>query len=90
MCFLANLSLSFRLLNRAQKVLKTPKLRQQYDILGLDLDDDDEHHGDDDATKDSGDQPTTSQGIVHDMASMVLTTILQLGVRTSMLLSGIC
>jgi len=57
-------------------------LRQQYDILGLDLDDDDEHH-DDDARTDGGDQPTTSQGIVHDMASMVLTTILQMGIRTS-------
>ena len=71
-------------------VLKTPKLRQQYDILGLDLDDDDEQHGDNDAATDSGDQQTTSQGIVHDMASMVLTTILQLGVRTSTLLYGIC
>jgi hypothetical protein len=59
-------------------------LKQQYDILGLDLDDDDERH-DDDAATDGGDQPTTSQGIVHDMASMVLTTILQLGVRTGTL-----
>lgn len=65
-------------------MLKTPKLKQQYDILGVDLDDDDEHH-DADAATDGGDQATTSQGIVHDMASMVLTTILQLGVRTSTL-----
>jgi len=81
---------TFRLLNRAQKVLKSPKLREQYDILGLDLDDDDEQHGDGDAATDGGDQSSTSQGIVHDMASMVLTTILQLGVRTSMSLHGIC
>ena len=31
---------TFRMLNRAQKVLTNPKLRQQYDILGIDLDDD--------------------------------------------------
>ena len=30
---------TFRLLNRAQKVLLEPKLKAQYDILGMDLDD---------------------------------------------------
>jgi hypothetical protein len=73
---------SFRLLNRAQKVLKTPKQRRQYDILGIDLDDDEEHR-DDDGNTEGGDQPTTSQGIIHDMASMALTSVLQIGVRTS-------
>jgi hypothetical protein len=72
---------TFRVLNRAQKVLANPKLRQQYDILGLDLDDDDEHQGSDDQ-QEGEDQPTTSQGIVHEIASMALTTILQMGVRT--------
>jgi curved DNA-binding protein CbpA len=71
------------LLNRAQKVLKSPKLRQQYDILGLDLDDDEEHRNDDDTTPEGQDTPITSQGIVHDMASTALTTVLQMAVRTS-------
>ena len=35
---------TFRLLNRAKRVLTNPKLRKQYDLLGLDLDDDDEDH----------------------------------------------
>jgi hypothetical protein len=80
---------SFRLLNRAQKVLKTPKLRRQYDILGVDLDDDEEHR-DDDENAVGGDQPTTSQGIVHDMASMALTSVLQIGVRTSRYYCIVC
>jgi hypothetical protein len=33
---------TFRVLNRAQKVLSNPKLRQQYDLIGLDLDDEDD------------------------------------------------
>ena len=35
---------TFRVLNRAKRVLTNPKLRKQYDLLGLDLDDDDEDH----------------------------------------------
>ena len=89
---------TFRLLNRAQKVLTTPKLRQQYDNLGLDLDDDDDQamtstanstteggsggSGNASSTSGEDDEQTTSQGIVHEIASMALTTVLQLGVRT--------
>jgi DnaJ-class molecular chaperone len=72
---------TFRVLNRAQKVLSTVKVRQQYDTLGLDLDDDDEHKTDDDQ-EGGEDQPTTSQGIVHEIASMALTSVMQMGVRT--------
>ncbi len=68
---------TFRILNRAQLVLTTPKLRQQYDILGLDLDDEGEEKD-----TETADGPTTSQGIVHEMASMALTSVLQMGVRT--------
>lgn len=75
---------TFRVLNRAQKVLSTTKLRQQYDILGLDLDDDDEHNHSGNSDSDDGDEQTTSQGIVHEIASMALTTVLQMGVRTGM------
>jgi curved DNA-binding protein CbpA len=74
---------TFRILNRAQLVLTTPKLRQQYDILGLDLDDEGE---DKDGTENmeggAPAGPTTSQGIVHEIASMALTSVLQMGVRT--------
>ena len=35
---------TFRVLNRAKRVLTNPKLRKEYDLLGLDLDDDDEDH----------------------------------------------
>jgi len=81
---------TFRMLNRAQKVLTNPKLRQQYDILGIDLDDDEvEMHHDDDGHGGSaagedgkGEQPSSTQGIVQEIASTVLTGVIQLGVRT--------
>ena len=79
---------TFRMLNRAQKVLKDPKLRKQYDILGLDLDDDDDaanlHTGgnsgkDDD---DGGGDESTSQGIVHEIATMLMAALMHLGIKT--------
>ena len=79
---------TFRLLNRANKVLTTQKLREQYDILGIDLDDDEHHETDGDDKHDDKDQeggPPSSgaaQGIVHEIANMILTGIVQLGVRT--------
>jgi len=82
---------TFRMLNRAQKVLLHAKLRQQYDILGIDLDDDEAIHDDNDEHEEKGDDenkkddpPSTAQGIVHEIASMVLTGIIQLAVRTGM------
>lgn len=76
---------TFRVLNRAQKVLTNAKLRQQYDILGLDLDDDEEHSGSsgDDSKDGEGEESSASQGIVNEMAQMALTVVLQTGVRTS-------
>jgi hypothetical protein len=73
---------TFRVLNRAQRVLMNPKLRQQYDILGIDLDDDEMEHDTDDADEKGDDAPSTAQGIVHEIAGMALTSIIQLGVRT--------
>jgi len=79
---------TFRTLKRAQTVLSNPKLRQQYDILGLDLDDDeveqDNSNGleDEDGTAQS---QTTSQTIVQDIASAALTVVLQFGARTAIL-----
>lgn len=73
---------TFRVLNRAQKVLTNPKLRKQYDILGIDLDDDEEHEQNDtDEEKESA--PSTAQGIVQEIAGMVIAFLIQLTVRTS-------
>jgi hypothetical protein len=73
---------TFRVLNRAQRVLMNPKLRQQYDILGIDLDDDEMEHDTDAADEKGDDAPSTAQGIVHEIAGMALSSIIQLGVRT--------
>lgn len=87
---------TFKALARAYRVLSNPKLREQYDILGIDLDDDvtinnnassEENGGggggsDPDAEKEGS--SSTAQGIVHEIASTTLTGIIQLGVRTGM------
>ena len=59
----------------------------QYDILGIDLDDDEvEQNGVGSAENENGEggpEPqTTSQGIVQEIASLALTSVLQLVVRT--------
>lgn len=78
---------TFRTLKRAQTVLSNHKLRQQYDILGLDLDDDEvEQNNSGSEDEDNAAQSqTTSQGIVQDIASAALTAVLQVGVRTVIL-----
>lgn len=74
---------TFRLLNRAQKVLLDPKLRHQYDLLGIDLDDDEAEHDEATVLKDSEtERPSTSQGIITEIAGMMLTSLVQLTVRT--------
>ena len=78
---------TFRVLNRAQRVLLNPKLRKQYDILGIDLDDDDEDHhqsssNNDSPEDDDGKETSSSQGIVQEIASTVLAGVIQLAVRT--------
>ncbi|GKY99806.1 hypothetical protein MPSEU_000934400 [Mayamaea pseudoterrestris] len=47
---------TFRMLNRAHKVLLNDKLRQQYDILGIDLDDDELDQDNDDDTDSVNDE----------------------------------
>jgi DnaJ-class molecular chaperone len=80
---------TFRVLNRAQQVLSNPKLRQQYDLLGLDLDDDEEHEGGDGANDgdegQDGDRDQTSanqDSVMSQIASMTLASIFQVIVRT--------
>ena len=72
---------TFRLLNRAHRVLTDPKLRQQYDVLGLDLADEqvDEQHQEDD---EKPQEATTAQTIITEIAGYVLTFVVQLLVRT--------
>ena len=95
---------TFRLLNRAQRVLLDTNLRKQYDLLGIDLDDDESldqnnsssssNGGDENATNDSAEKDekdhrgSASQGVLQEIASNVLAVILQLGVRTSTLHVG--
>ena len=71
---------TFRVLNRAQRVLMNPKLRQQYDILGIDLDDDEEEHKEEESA--AHEDQSTAQGIVQEIAGMALAGIIQLAVRT--------
>ncbi len=79
---------TFRALNRAHRVLLHSKLRQQYDLLGLDLEDDEDHHEHDadkqDEDSKEGDQvpPPTPDTIVSHMASATLAGILQAVVRS--------
>lgn len=79
---------TFRVLNRAQQVLSNPKLRLQYDLLGLDLDDDEEHEGGDGNDGDEGqdgegDQSSASpDSVMSQIASMTLASIFQVMVRT--------
>lgn len=77
---------TFRVLNRAQRVLLNPKLRRDYDLMGIDLNDVDEHSGDNNNTNEEGkegDQPSSSDTIVSQLATSTLAGIMQLGIRTS-------
>mmetsp|Transcript_9513 Transcript_9513/g.23092 ORF Transcript_9513/g.23092 Transcript_9513/m.23092 type:complete len:332 (-) Transcript_9513:81-1076(-) len=79
---------TFQTLKRAQTVLSNPKLRQQYDILGLDLDDEEVEQNTTDGAEGNNDgtEPqTASQGVLQDIASAILTMVLQFGVRTALL-----
>jgi hypothetical protein len=90
---------TFKVLARAQRVLTNPKLREQYDILGIDLDDDNietnpssssssapTSNGDYDYNTTGGSQDdgtkSTAEGIVQEIASTVLSGIIQLAIRT--------
>ena len=81
---------TFRALNRAQRVLLHAKLRQQYDLIGLDLEEDEDHHDHDDQhpaddeKKDENAPPPTPDTIVSHMASAALAGVLQAVVRTGM------
>jgi hypothetical protein len=90
---------TFRVLNRAQKVLLNPKLRQQYDLLGMDLDDDEEETDSEHPTNparntsdvvEDGEEGNSSSGsssmdnVMSQIAAATLATIFQVMVRTGM------
>lgn len=80
---------TFRMLNRAQKVLKDPKLRKQYDILGLDLDDEEDAASLHTAGNDEDGEEAASQGIVHEVATMLMAALMHLGIKTAMMCAAV-
>lgn len=79
---------AFRVLERAKHVLMTEKLRKQYDLLGLDLEDDDHsdesHQEDEDgvSNEEKKDGDGKPDGVLSHMASATVAAFLQLAVRT--------
>lgn len=86
---------TFRVLNRAKKVLTSPKLRKQYDLLGLDLhDEEEESNNNDDAGKSVEEEGSTEDSsspdtVMSQIASATLASILQMTVRTVLVTIGI-
>jgi len=84
---------AFRVLERAKHVLMTDKLRKQYDLLGLDLEDDDhsdESHQEDEDGNTAGGKKTendgnSDSGVMGHMASATVAAFLQLAIRTAMM-----
>lgn len=87
---------TFRMLNRAKKVLTTKRLRKQYDLIGLDLMDEENEEdkssnnsSDDKAQKkensEHGDNASPPHSVISHLASATLGSILQVLIRTVML-----
>ena len=83
---------TFRILTRAKIVLGSPKLRREYDLVGLDLDDaeeEGEHHqensdGDEKKEQQSG-SGTKTETVMGHLASATLAGVLQMVVRTGLM-----
>lgn len=81
---------TFRMLERAKCVLMSEKLRKEYDLLGLDLEEEENHDGgdhDDDGDGDGEKKADSSasgnpDSVIGHMASATVAGILQLAVRT--------
>jgi uncharacterized membrane protein YvlD (DUF360 family) len=86
---------TFRALNRAHLVLLHSKLRQQYDLLGIDLEEDhhddghdnhkEEEDEDDDKKRDESNSAAAPDTLVSAFASAALAGVLQAIVRTVMM-----
>lgn len=84
---------TFRALNRAQFVLCHSKLRQQYDLLGIDLEEDEDHsHSQEDSEKTEEQKEREAEEgpptLVKHMASAALAGVLQSVVRTGKYVHG--
>ena len=81
---------TFRMLERAKCVLMSDKLRKEYDLLGLDLEEEDEHQHDDGDDNGGGedekkaDASSNPDSVISHMASATVAVILQLAIRTGM------
>ncbi len=82
---------TFRVLERAKCVLMSDKLRKEYDLLGLDLEEEEEHkpdgdevatHEDDDEKKNDSGSSGSSDSLLSHMASGTVAGVLQLAIRT--------
>jgi hypothetical protein len=85
---------TFRVLTRAKIVLSSPKLRREYDLVGLDLDDAEEEggHHDVDSNGDenkeqqnNGGSGTKTETVMGHLASATLAGVLQMLVRTGLM-----
>lgn len=90
---------TFRILTRAKIVLSSPKLRREYDLVGLDLDDDAEEVAEDDEgnassangesekkeQKENNGGNSKTETVMGYLASATLAGILQMVVRTGMM-----
>jgi len=77
---------TFRVLKRAKLVLLDDKMRKDYDLLGLDLEEDQENEDhqeeDDNEKKLGGNQPDT---VLSNMGSATIAAILQLSIKTALM-----
>lgn len=80
---------TFRILNRAKTVLSNQKLRREYDLVGLDLEDDEgEHHDDGSSSTGEAGESEDDEGkgktesVMSHLASASLAAVLQVAVRT--------
>jgi len=80
---------SFRLLKRAKLVLMDEKLRKEYDLLGLDLEEDQENEEHQEEEDDNEKEKVGGSGqpetVISHMGSATIAAILQLCVRTVMM-----
>ena len=71
-------------------MLMSDKLRKEYDLLGLDLEEEDEHQHDDGDDNGGGedekkaDASSNPDSVISHMASATVAGILQLAIRTGM------
>jgi len=77
---------TFRSLKRAKLVLMDDRLRKEYDLLGLDLEEDQEsedHQEDEDGGEDGGEK--AGDTVISHMASATIAALLQVAIKTGLM-----